>query len=288
MKQKILTLQQIYREGIKVLEEAGIQEAVIDAWLLLSYVTGIDKAFYYGYPEAEIEEESARRYRECIVRRSRRVPLQHITGEQEFFGYSFCVNEHVLIPRQDTETLVEEALSFLRPGMQILDLCTGSGCILLSLLKAGKERLGIEGLSGIGMDISEKALETAEKNAERLQARAEFIQGDLLENARGKFELIVSNPPYIPTKIIEGLQAEVKFHDPYIALDGKADGLYFYRRIIRESIPYISPGGYLIFEIGCEQGKAVSELMEQAGYEEVHVKKDLSGLDRVVSGVYNG
>lgn len=288
MRQRTLTLQQIYREGTEALKKAGIQEAAVDAWLLLSYVTGFDKAAYYGNPGAEMTEEAEQRYQVCINRRRRRIPLQHITGEQEFMGYSFLVNEHVLIPRQDTETLVEEALKYLQPGCRILDLCTGSGCIILSLLKIGGERLKIKELSGEGTDISGDALKTAVKNARRLTVRADFFRGDLFENAEGTYDMIVSNPPYIPTRVIEGLQDEVRLYDPYIALDGKEDGLHFYRRITADSVHYCKPGSRLLFEIGSEQGKEVSALMEKAGYREICVKKDLTGLDRVVSGVYNG
>lgn len=292
MKQKTLALQQIYREGAARLEKAGIADAAQDAWLLLSHTAGISKAFYYGYPEKELSEEDAERYFAYIARRSLRVPLQHITGEQEFMGYSFLVNEHVLIPRQDTEILVEEALKLLKPGMRILDLCTGSGCILLSLLKkAGELKPGgmqSEPCRGIGTDISKKALAVAVKNAERLGIHAEFIQGDLFERAEGSFDMILSNPPYIPTEVIKGLQDEVRLHDPYIALDGKEDGLYFYREIIRNSINYMKNSSYLLLEIGCGQGEAVTAVLRNAGYEDIRVKKDLAGLDRVVISRYNG
>lgn len=285
MKQKILTLQQIYREGASILQEAQVPDAALDAWLLLSHVTGVDKAYYYGRPEEPVGEDKAKLYFAMIEKRRQRIPLQHITGEQEFMGYSFAVNEHVLIPRQDTEILVEEALRMIGHGMRILDLCTGSGCILISVLKAAKERNKIEGLTGTGMDISEKALETAEKNARRLGVDAEFVQSDLFARAEGVYDMILSNPPYIPTKVIEDLQEEVRLHDPVLALDGKEDGLYFYREIIRESKAYLKKGGCLIVEIGHDQGSAVRTLMKEAGYENVCVKKDLSGLDRVVVGM---
>ena len=135
MKLKTLELQKIYKEGEAFLREAGIEEASIDAWLLLEYVTGISRAKYLCDPGMEIEEQNAMRYFELMEMRAKRIPLQHLTGEQEFMGYTFKVNEHVLIPRQDTEALVEEAIKFLRPGKSVLDMCTGSGCILLSLLK---------------------------------------------------------------------------------------------------------------------------------------------------------
>ncbi len=197
-------------------------------------------------------------------------------------GYPFYVDEHVLIPRQDTETLAEEALKVLKPGMEVLDLCTGSGCILISLMKM------CEGLYGTGSDISEEALEVARKNACRLEVNATFIRSSLFEHISGRYDLIVSNPPYIRTSVIQELQEEVRLHDPFIALDGKEDGLYFYREIIKAGGGYLKPGGYLMFEIGYDQGTEVASLMEKHGYRNIMVKKDLAGLDRVVSGMYNG
>ena len=288
MKQKISTLQTIYREGKEQLELSGVPDADLDAWYLLEFVTGISKARYYGNPEAGMEEEEVLRYRDVIRQRAKRIPLQHITGEQEFMGFSFRVNEHVLIPRQDTETLVEEALGVLKPKMEILDLCTGSGCILLSLLKLG-EKQGIAGLKGTGADISREALKVAEENGRRLEIpedRVAWVRGDLFENLEGPFDLLVSNPPYIPSGELSGLQEEVRLHDPALALDGHEDGLYFYRRIAAEAGKYLRDGAFLMLEIGWDQGEAVRGLLEAAGYREVEVKKDLSGNDRVVRGRY--
>lgn len=281
MSGKILTLQMIYKEGAEILEHAGIPDAKLDAWYLLEYVTGISRASYFGDPKREVPKEQAESYREVILRRAGHIPLQHITGEQEFMGYSFLVNPDVLIPRQDTEILTEEALKFTDPGMKVLDLCTGSGCILISLMKK------CHGLTGTGCDISEKALKTARENGRRLQVEASWIQSDLFEQISERFDLIVSNPPYIRTGVIEELQEEVRLHDPWIALDGKKDGLYFYRRIIAESTGYIRDNGALMFEIGHDQAEDVVRLMEEAGYTQIRVKKDLAGLDRVVTGRYN-
>lgn len=280
MNGKILTLQQIYREGKETLERAGIAEAELDAWYLLEYVTGISRASYYGDPGRVVSEEDLCRYRECIEKRAVHIPLQHITGEQEFMGLSFRVNDQVLIPRQDTETLVEEALKYAMPGMRVLDLCTGSGCILISLLHF------CPGLTGVGSDISAEALKMARTNGQRLhvEERAQWLCGDLFEKVTGAFDLIISNPPYIRSAEIEELQEEVRLYDPRIALDGAEDGLLFYRRIIEESKSYLKNGGRLLFEIGCDQGRDVAELLENAGYTEVSVKKDLAGLDRVAAG----
>ncbi|HJB86309.1 MAG TPA: peptide chain release factor N(5)-glutamine methyltransferase [Candidatus Dorea faecigallinarum] len=275
-----MTLQQIYREGKETLERAGIAEAELDAWYLLEYVTGISRASYYGDPGRVVSEEDLCRYRECIEKRAVHIPLQHITGEQEFMGLSFRVNDQVLIPRQDTETLVEEALKYAMPGMRVLDLCTGSGCILISLLHF------CPGLTGVGSDISAEALKMARTNGQRLhvEERAQWLCGDLFEKVTGAFDLIISNPPYIRSAEIEELQEEVRLYDPRIALDGAEDGLLFYRRIIEESKSYLKNGGRLLFEIGCDQGRDVAELLENAGYTEVSVKKDLAGLDRVAAG----
>lgn len=305
-----MTLKTGYTEAKKLLEESGIEEASLDAWLLLEYVTGISRASYYADPDREMSPNEWRRYSELVGRRAERVPLQHITGTQEFMGLVFEVNEHVLIPRQDTEILVEQALAFIGSGKvpaaensqtRILDMCTGSGCILLSVMhwaesyrqkalhRAGDTARGGEKqdiiIEGTGADISPKALAVAEKNARRLGISAGFVESDLFGAVRGKYGMILSNPPYIRSDEIKDLQEEVRLHDPVIALDGREDGLYYYRRIVRESRSYLEEGGALLFEIGCDQAEAVSGLMSGAGFSEITVKKDLAGLDRVVSGV---
>lgn len=286
MKQKTLTLKQLYKVGTVKLAEEGIEEFSLDAWYLLEYVTGVSKAMYFAEPERAVSEENADRYIDCIRRRAAHIPLQHITGEQEFMGYPFCVNEHVLIPRQDTEILVEEAIQVMRQKMKVLDMCTGSGCIVLSILKMCREKYYMTDLQGIGADVSEEALKVARENGRRLGVPVTWIQSDLFAKIpeEEKYDVIVSNPPYIETAVIDTLQEEVRLHDPYIALDGKEDGLYFYRRIISEAGKYLKMQGKLMFEIGCDQAEAVEELMKNAGYEQITVKKDLAGLDRVVYG----
>lgn len=286
MKQKTLTLKQLYKVGTVKLAEEGIEGFSLDAWYLLEYVTGVSKAMYFAEPERAVSEENADRYIDCIRRRAAHIPLQHITGEQEFMGYPFCVNEHVLIPRQDTEILVEEAIQVMRPKMKVLDMCTGSGCIVLSILKMCREKYYMTDLQGIGADVSEEALKVARENGRRLGVPVTWIQSDLFAKIpeEEKYDVIVSNPPYIETAVIDTLQEEVRLHDPYIALDGKEDGLYFYRRIIYEAGKYLKTQGKLMFEIGCDQAEAVEELMKNAGYEQITVKKDLAGLDRVVYG----
>lgn len=284
------SLEYAYRQGTEKLKNAGVPEAQLDAWYLLEHVTGIGRAAYYAYPDRELPAGQRAEYDRCIEARCRRIPLQHITGEQEFMGLPFLVNEDVLIPRQDTEVLVETALDILnregdflqgRAGrIRLLDLCTGSGCILLSVLHYAKCSP-----EGIGSDLSERALTIAEQNAERLGVPAEFIESDLFEGISGRFSMILSNPPYIRSSEIAELQDEVRLYDPIEALDGREDGLYFYRKIITESSSYLEDGGYLVFEIGFDQAGDVTELMRAQGFDEIHVKKDLAGLDRVVSGV---
>lgn len=291
-----MTLREAYEYGQKQLQLAGIDDADLDAWYLLEFVTGISRTMYYVKMQDKLLPEQEKQYRGFIETRASHIPLQHITGVQEFMGLEFIVNEHVLVPRQDTEVLVESVLEVLEPGMKVLDMCTGSGCILISLMKLyGTSQAETTGevtedekmLCGVGVDISEEALKVAKANGEKIGVKAEFIQSDLFENVRGEYDVIVSNPPYIRTAVIEELKEEVKCHDPFIALDGKEDGLYFYRKIVEKSLEYLSDGGRLLFEIGHDQGEEVKKLMEQAGFTGVTVKKDLAGLDRVVLGKYN-
>ena len=270
--------QKLYRMGKDRLTEAKIPEAELDARLLLEEVCGTDRNDLLVHGDKEVPPEQCDRYVEYIQRRQKREPLQQITGYQEFMGLRFKVTPDVLIPRQDTETLVEEVMRYLHDGMHLLDMCTGSGCILLSLLKYSND------CEGTGCDISEKALKVAEENAKELSLNASFVQSNLFENISGKYEFIVSNPPYIPTGVIPTLMEEVRDHEPVSALDGREDGLYFYRKIVEKAGEYLYPGGMLFFEIGYDQAEKVSSLMREAGYQEVTVCKDLAGLDRVVYG----
>ena len=281
-----MTYKEALTYGTEQLKQAGIEEASLDAWLLLSHCTGMSRSGYFLHDEDAMTEEQEQTYRSDIEKRSRRIPLQHITGVQEFMGLEFSVNENVLIPRQDTECLVEEAIERLHSNMRILDMCTGSGCIIISLADAAKQR-GLTNVACIGVDVSEAALLVSKENAKKLHADVTFMQSDLFTNVEGKFDMLISNPPYIRTEVIEGLQEEVKLHDPYIALDGKEDGLFFYRRIVEEGRQFLNLNGRMMFEIGHDQGEDVSALMRAAGFTEIVVKKDLAGLDRVVIGGYN-
>ena len=277
-----MTLREACHYGKERLKEAGVPDAEWDARLLLEYAGGFTRSHYYAYPEEQLNGEAEQRFREALKMRCRRVPLQYITGTQEFMGYTFCVNEHVLIPRQDTELLAEEALAFLKPGMSFLDLCTGSGCILLSILSK------CPGVTGVGADISVEALRTAKRNRERLGCPAMLLESDLFENIEGLFDLIVSNPPYIRRGEIAGLMAEVRDYEPLSALDGHEDGLYFYRRIAEESRSHLKAGGGLYLEIGYDQGTEVTQILKEQGFVRLEIKKDLAGLNRVVKGIYPG
>ena len=266
------------QEGEKILQEAGIVDAKNDAWLLLAMECKVDDTYYYMHMEEELMSEQQDEYRVVIRKRAEHVPLQYITGEQEFMGLPFKVNSNVLIPRQDTETLVEEALKVIRPGMKVLDMCTGSGCILISILK------NVLNVEGVGCDISKQALIVAKENAKLNNVVATFERSDLFDHVTETFDVIVSNPPYIRTEEIATLMPEVCQFEPVGALDGKEDGLFFYRKMIAESSKYLNPNGVILFEIGYDQGQDVSLMLKEAGYQDVQIVKDLAQNDRVVIG----
>ena len=272
-----MTWQEALKAGTERLKECGIEEAGQDAWILLEEYGQIDRAHYFLKQADDIPDTVRIQYTQVIEKRAQRIPVQQITGRQEFCGLDFCVNEHVLIPRQDTECLVEEVQKKVKPGDRILDVCTGSGCIIISVQKLMKDQCHC-----FATDISEEALKVARNNAERLDVDVTFWKGDLFESVEGRFDCIVSNPPYIESKVIQGLEPEVREHEPMLALDGKEDGLFFYRKIIKEAKNYLQPGGWLLFEIGYLQGSAVSSLLRECGYQKITVKKDLAGLDRIV------
>lgn len=290
------TLGQLYESGREKLEESGVPDAALDARLLLleafdlnfaSFLTRRDRPLFKqaigGEEEIYRLKQAAERYEQAILARAERIPLQHLTGCQCFMGLEFKVNEWVLIPRQDTETLVECVLEENRDkNSAILDVCTGSGCIAISLAKLGEYR------SVTALDISKEALKVAEANRETIlgeeKERLRLIKSDMFEGLEPKeqFDVIVSNPPYIPSEVIKGLEPEVRDHEPRLALDGEEDGLKFYRILAERSMEYLKPGGRIYMEIGFDQGKDVSELFEKAGFEGLKVIKDMAGLDRVV------
>ena len=223
-------------EGTAALEKAGIETARLDAWYLLEHVCHITRQYFYLNDTDELKEEEQQEYELAIGKRAERVPLQYIIGEQEFMGLTFKVNPSVLIPRQDTEILVEEILKICKP------------------------------------------------DAKLNQTAVIFERSNLYEAFSGKFDVIVSNPPYIPSAEIPNLMPEVRDFEPHQALDGLEDGLYFYRKIIAGSVEYLNEDGILCLEIGCEQASAVTEMMKHFGFKDITVVQDLAGLDRVVRG----
>ena len=345
--------------GKQILKNAGIAEADLDAWYLFEQIFGISRAQYFlcareniagstaqkmaaqEQPGNSLESKNAlhrvelwlkkklQAYGNALEKRAARIPLQQIIGQQEFMGLTFFVNEHVLIPRQDTETLVELVLQEQKDtDISLLDMCTGSGCIAVSLKKLG-------GYACVeGADISEEALKVAKRNSEEIlenndvnndavSSRTEQIQNCMnLTNNQNKqnnsaerkiseasklsqagvtfrhsdmfsafpeterFNVIVSNPPYIPSAVIEELEPEVRDHEPRGALDGTADGLYFYRILAEECAKHLTPGGHVYFEIGYDQGAAVKELLDNRGFKDTRVIQDLAGKDRVVCGAW--
>lgn len=341
--------------GKKILKNAGIAEADLDAWYLFEQIFGISRAQYFLCARENIAGSTAQKmavqeqtgnslesknaldcvelwlkeklsaYENTLKKRASRIPLQQILGQQEFMGLTFFVNEHVLIPRQDTETLVELVLNEQKDkDVSILDMCTGSGCIAVSLKKLG-------GYACVeGADISEEALKVAKRNSEEIlensdavssrteqiqnctnltnnqnkqnnsaerkiseasklsQAGVTFRHSDMFSNfpETEQFDVIVSNPPYIPSAVIEELEPEVRDHEPRGALDGTADGLYFYRILAEECAKHLTPGGHVYFEIGYDQGMAVKELLDNHGFKDTRVIQDLAGKDRVVCGAW--
>ena len=313
-----MTLFRLLTEGTHALERAKAPDAKQDARQLLLAAFHLDMVHFLMNRMQELEENrhnqmSIKLYWEMIDRRCRRCPLQQILGNQEFMGLEFYVNRHVLIPRQDTETLVELVLADMehrRNGERLvenalLDLCTGSGCIAISLAaRGGFQKITIT-------DISKEALKVAERNIRTLlpnwllsrgeipwremfnitEKMVEILQGDLfaaLWEDSGEYDVITANPPYIPTAMISVLEPEVREHEPLLALDGAEDGLRYYKRIAAAAGGYLKPGGRIYLEIGFDQGGKVGKLLEFAGYEKIVVHKDLAGKDRVVVAVWPG
>jgi len=275
----------LYEDGTRILTDAGIdeREAKLDARFLLEHICGTTLHTLLTDKEREVSGEEEVAYRELIAQRCERVPLSYITGKRDFMGLTFDVTRDVLIPEQDTENLAEEILRHLCGGERILDLCTGSGCILLSLLAYSN------GTTGVGTDLSGKALDVAARNAEKLglSERTDWRQGDLFEavGSDERFDLIVSNPPYIKSEVIPSLAAEVSVYEPRLALDGGEDGLYFYRKIIPGAVSRLVTGGMLFLEIGFDQAEEVSALMRETGFYEVRTIRDYGGNDRIVCGI---
>ncbi len=280
-----MTLLELYTEGRDRLEAAGIlTDAAIDARELLLAALSLIMALFlltrdWALPVEQAPQSAWECYQDMIRQRSCRIPLQQILGKAEFMGLEFEIDNQVLVPRQDTETLVEQVLADCH-GLSLLDLCTGSGCIAISLAVHG------DFTKIAATDLSDGALQVAKRNAERhAQGRLVFYQGDLfdaLPESGEKYDVITANPPYIPTDVIAGLEPEVKTYEPRLALDGHEDGLYFYRRILSEAGGYLAPDGRIYFEIGYDQAEPVTAIAKAEGYRAVRTCRDLAGNDRVV------
>lgn len=274
------TIQDALVEAFDALQRAGVNEARMEATSLLMHVLGVDRAFVIAHPENELSNEQSGSFRELLGRRAAREPLQYIVGCQDFFKLRFEVTPDVLIPRPESELIVEAALDVANreSGVSILDVGTGSGCIIISLLNELKKA------RALATDISSNALEVAERNARRhnVSDRVTFIQADSLAalNQRQAFSLIVSNPPYIPTGAIATLQREVREYEPLVALESGADGLDHIRALLRETPQLLQPSGYFIFEIGFAQRDAIEQLVDRAIWRLIEVRKDLQGIPR--------
>lgn len=292
-----MTYQEALAWGQEQLRMAEVPDFALDAGYLLEFTSGRKHIDLVLDGREQMTDVLFEKYRDCVRRRAQRIPLQQITGSQAFMGLDFMVNEHVLCPRQDTETLVEEGLAILASlqsgsaknrqanadrEIRLLDLCTGSGCILISLLALARgQETPIHGLAA---DLSPEALAVARENAKRNGVSAAFVLSDLFAEIEGSFDLITANPPYIPSGQLEDLMPEVRDHEPRMALDGDEDGLAFYRRIAGQAPDYLREGGWLLMEIAFDQGQAVRQMLADGPLEEIEIIQDLSGRDRVLKG----
>ncbi len=270
----MLSIKELLTFGKNQLEKSNIDNASYDARVLLESILQCDRNYLILYGEQKIDSINEMRYRDFIERRSEHYPLQYIIGSQEFMGYEFLVNENVLIPRQDTEILVEKVLEYVDSDTQVLDMCCGSGCIGISIQKESDASVTLA-------DISKEALSVAKRNGVMLDADIEVIESNMYSNIQSTYDIIVSNPPYIRSDVIPTLMEEVKLHEPMLALDGKEDGLYFYRIIIGEARRYLNEKGYLFLEIGCDQAADIRKIFIANQFDDIHIVKDLAGLDRV-------
>ena len=278
-----MTHRQILSEATKKLEKVGIDEASTDAWVLFEYSFQMNRTQYFMHSNEQVNELKAEEYRKLIECRANHEPLQYITGRAYFMGLEFMVNPSVLIPRYDTEILVEETLKHISDGYSILDVCTGSGCIAISLGALGKK------CTITGIDISKDALKVAETNkllnkSDNALDNVTFLESDMFSNVTGQYDIIVSNPPYIKSAEVDVLMPEVVGHEPRLALDGMEDGLHFYKILAEESRNFLKDNGLLIMEIGYDQAEDVSRLLENNNYTDITLIRDLAGHNRVICG----
>lgn len=275
------SIAEVLRSASQILERAGVPEARRESHSLLSFILGKDRTFLITHAEDELDDVSVRRFQDSVERRAAGEPLQYITGVQDFFGREFRVTPDVLIPRPETELLVEAALELAGPAQFICDVGTGSGCIAISLLcEIAEARV-------VAIDKSPAAIEVAKWNAENLSVsdRAVFVISDCfeaLDPGRYRFDLVVSNPPYVSEAMIGGLQREVRDHEPLIALSPGGDGLSVIRRLLQETPAFLKDNGYLMMEIGFDQGEAVKELVDRGVWRLMGIKPDLQSIPRIV------
>ncbi len=274
-----MTVSDILKQTKNALKAKDIETVNLDASLIVMKAMGFTKLQLITKDDSVLSGKQEQAVREMLERRLSFEPMQYILGECEFMGLDFKVNENVLIPRPETETVCEEALSVIKSKgyVSVLDLCCGSGAIGISISHYTGIKVSLS-------DISDKALEVAFENKELNKADVELIQSDLFENITEKYDIIISNPPYIEREVIRTLSPQVKNYEPMLALDGGEDGLDYYRDIISEAYEYLTEGGCLLFEIGYNQKDSVTELFEKKGYKNISSGKDLAGLDRFVYG----
>ena len=287
-----MTIMDAIKKGMIELKNSNIESPKLKSRLLMQYVLKQTRQYIIVNDLNQISKEDEERYFVGISKLRAGVPLEHITHQREFMKLNFYINENVLIPRQDTEILVEEVMKLTNSESRVLDMCTGSGCIIISLAASGHTSEN----GAVAIDISDDALKVADYNKKYNNADyIKLIKSDMFssseceqyKNEDNRFDVIVSNPPYIPTKDIDELSEEVRLHDPVLALDGDTDGLKFYKAITKQSVNYLKENGYLCYEIGYNQAEDVRNIMEQCGYSGIKVIKDLAGLDRVVIGRLN-
>ncbi|MBO4214575.1 MAG: peptide chain release factor N(5)-glutamine methyltransferase [Lachnospiraceae bacterium] len=277
-----MTYREAYEAGKYILTKAHIDNPEGDAFSLLSLVCKIDRTFYLTNKEVKLADEEVTQYRIMLTKRAEHIPLQYITGVAPFMGMVLKVNSSVLIPRFDTEILVDRVLKIMHDGDRVLDMCTGSGCIILAI----KDKYPM--IDAVASDVSRAALLVAKENAKSYNMDVDFVRSDMFEKIKGVFDVIVSNPPYIKSAVIETLDPEVKNFEPYEALDGREDGLFFYRRIAADAKNHLKPNGQLALEIGDDQGEEVSDILLNEGYAPVDIYRDLNNKDRVIIARYPG
>ena len=284
----MLTISEAIKEAARRLRAAGVSEDRRTAGLLLSHTLGVDRTHLLTKSNEPVDEATCQAYLALVDRRAAGEPSQYITGHQEFYGLDFIVNRAVLIPRPETELLVEQVIKLTRESHEsaplIVDAGTGSGCIAVTIAA------NITNARVIATDVSSAALEVAQKNAERhgVLSRIEFLEGDLLEplanrKLHGEVDLLASNPPYVEEKAAEAIQREVREWEPRAALFGGEDGLDFYRRLLIDGLKCVKPGGYLVCEIGYNQLDRISDLMNGLPWELIDVRRDLQGIPRTLT-----